>query len=375
MNLRKKHKGHLTSVGLVTALSLAFTACSADGTIDTGDDGGDSTFYEGQSVEIVVPYAPGGGTDITARFLAPILSETVAGNPDVQVVNNEGANTLLGSNEFAMREPDGMSWFVSGAATTFNYILDHPDAEYSYADWTPIIGSPQGNVVYVSPSTGIEEPAQLLESSEKLILPVQSVEGSDLVRIVALELLGVDFDVVSGYDGGSSSRVAFEQGEANINGDTVSTYLENVVPLVEAGDAIPMFSFGYPGENGEIVRDVAAPDIPHIGEVYEMIHGTPPEGEAWEAYKVLLNSYILQKILWIPDDAPAEAIEALQAAAAKVPEHPDYAADGADVLGGYDLVVGEELTSAVESVSNPDPDAVQWVYDFLETEHDITLGG
>lgn len=354
---------------LGAATMVVVTACGSN------DDaqGEETEFFAGQTVEIVVPYAPGGGTDITARFVAPLLSRHVPGSPRVQVVNEAGANTLIGSNAFARAEPDGLTWLMSGAAVTFNLILNHPDVAYSYSDWTPILGSPQGNVVYVSPSTGISEPSELLDSQEVLILPVQSVEGSDLVRIVSMSLLGLDFDVVSGYEGGSSSRVAFEQGEANINGDTMSTYLENVVPLVEAGVAIPMYSFGFPGPDGGVIRDPAVPDIPHVGEVYEMLHGSPPSGPEWDAYQVLLNSYILQKVLWIDNDAPPEAIDAALEGAELMLDDPEYEAGFETALGGYDIIVGDDLVTAVESIANPAPEALDWIYEFLRTEYDVDL--
>jgi hypothetical protein len=182
---------------------------------------------------------------------------------------------------------------------------------------------------------------------------------------MSLDLLGVDFQVVSGYDGGGAERVAFEQGEVNILGDSAPSYLEEVVPLVEAGEAVPVFSLGFPGEDGEVVRDPAVPDLPHVGEVYEMIHGEPPSGEMWDAYQLLVKSaYSIQKILWINGDAPAGAIEALQEAVAEVVEDPAYTDGVDDALGGYDVVIGEELETLLADITDPDQELVQWLQDY-----------
>lgn len=330
-------------------------------------------FYDGDQVTLTVPYDTGGGTDITARFLAPLLSEHTPGNPSVQVQNEPGANTLIGSNFFAAAEPDGSRLFMSGAATSFNHVLAHPDAEFSYADWEPLLISPQGNIVYVASGIGVEEPGDILNPTEDYVLPVQSVEGSDLVRIITMDLLGLDFEVVAGYEGGGPARVAFEQGEANINGDTTSTYFANVQPMVDNGDAIPMYSFGFIDGDGEVVRDPAAPDLPHVGEVYEELHGSPPEGEMWDAYRTLLATYVMQKILWIQEDAPQEAIDAWLEGVENVLDDPEYEAGVEDVLEGYELITGSEMEGIVTDIANPPEDVVNWVYDYLETEHDTDI--
>lgn len=392
--------GRGTTYGAVLlSLALVLSACGGGETESEADTGADSgvaaeepetdageteaegeaesesgdAFYAGKRITMTVPYGPGGGTDITARFVAPLLEANTPGNPSIQVVNQEGANTLIGSNAFAAAEPDGESLLMSGAATTFNYVLGNADVEYAYSDWTPILGSPQSNIVYVASGIGVEEPADLPNATEQYVLPAQSVEGSDLVRVITLDLLGLDFDVVSGYDGGGAARIAFEQGEANINGDTTSTYYANVEPLVEEGSAIPMYSFGYIDDSGEVVRDPAAPELPHIGEVYEEIHGNPPEGEMWDAYEVLLGSYVMQKILWIHNDAPPEAIEALKTGAAESLNDPDYEAKKGEVLKGYELVVGDALDAAVADVANPPQEVLDWTYNYLLENYDIDI--
>ena len=61
----------------------------------------------------------------------------------------------------------------------------------------------------------------------------------------------------------------FERGEAKIDYQTSSSYLSGVVPLVEAGTAVPMMSWGALDEDGNIVRDPTFPDMPTFKEVGE----------------------------------------------------------------------------------------------------------
>lgn len=63
--------------------------------------------YPTKPVRIIVPFSPGGGTDIVTRAMSPRLSE-VLGEP-VVVENRAGAGGLIGSSMVAKAAPDGYS--------------------------------------------------------------------------------------------------------------------------------------------------------------------------------------------------------------------------------------------------------------------------
>ncbi|HEY4542416.1 MAG TPA: tripartite tricarboxylate transporter substrate-binding protein, partial [Noviherbaspirillum sp.] len=56
-------------------------------------------------IEIVVGFAPGGGTDVTARTLATHLGKALGGT--VLVVNKPGASGAIGLATVARAQPDG----------------------------------------------------------------------------------------------------------------------------------------------------------------------------------------------------------------------------------------------------------------------------
>ncbi|MGI9500952.1 MAG: tricarboxylate transporter, partial [Geminicoccaceae bacterium] len=43
--------------------------------------------FEGETVEWIIPFSEGGGSDKWARFYAPLLSEALPGNPTIVVKN------------------------------------------------------------------------------------------------------------------------------------------------------------------------------------------------------------------------------------------------------------------------------------------------
>src|SRR5205807_2418726 len=68
--------------------------------------------WPGRAVRIIVPFAPGGATDITARLLANRLQE-VWGQP-VVVENKPGAGGNVGAGLVAKSDPDGYTIFIVG---------------------------------------------------------------------------------------------------------------------------------------------------------------------------------------------------------------------------------------------------------------------
>lgn len=79
--------------------------------------------YPTRPVRIVVPYSPGGGLDVTARIVAPKLSELLRQN--VIVDNRPGAGGTLGSEHVTKSPGDGYTLLLAGrgpiAAAPFTY--------------------------------------------------------------------------------------------------------------------------------------------------------------------------------------------------------------------------------------------------------------
>ena len=77
--------------------------------------------YPEQPVTIVVPYAPGGATDSSARIMAHSLSE-LTGKPFI-VENVPGAGTTIGFNKVAKAKPDGYTLLFGGLSA--NVLAPH----------------------------------------------------------------------------------------------------------------------------------------------------------------------------------------------------------------------------------------------------------
>jgi tripartite-type tricarboxylate transporter receptor subunit TctC len=98
-----------------------------------------------KSIEIVVPYPPGGATDKLARIVDKIFQEH---GWKSHVVNRAGANGVIGGNFAAKAKPDGYTVFMSGTGLLdANIVYKSPGIEYNEKSFTPIV--PVGNVSFV----------------------------------------------------------------------------------------------------------------------------------------------------------------------------------------------------------------------------------
>ena len=360
----------LRSAFLTAALALFTTSCGA--TVDlegrTAED-----FYDGVRLDVIVPFGPGGGTDTWARLIAPFLQRELGPGSSVQIINIAGATSVAGGNDFAMRRrPDGRTAFISGGSTFFAYLLGEPMVRFDFREMRAIVSSPAGGVVFIRPDMGIRSAAELRDVQERLIYGGISAAGNDLLPLLAFELLGLDILPILGYGSKGTTRIAFEQGETNIEYQTAPAYRSNVVPLVEQGLAVPLFSFGLLNEAGDVVRDPVVPDLPTVLEVYRSLNGRDPSGPAWEAYRAVLAAGIeMQKVLWLHGDAPEAAVEALRAAARKVIADPDFREEASRRMGDYPFHVGEEVERLFSLAVDIPPEAKEWLTELLRTRYGI----
>jgi len=92
--------------------------------------------FPSRPVKIVVPFAPGGNLDITARLIGESMSKTL-GQPFV-VENRAGAGGAVGQEVVARSAPDGYTLVAATTGTTIVSPLMIPSPPYSLGDFAPI---------------------------------------------------------------------------------------------------------------------------------------------------------------------------------------------------------------------------------------------
>lgn len=140
---------------------LAATAAGAVISIDVVS-AQPSPAWPSKPIRLIVPFAPGGNVDLTARLVAPAMQETL-GQP-VVVENRTGAGGMIGSELVAKAPPDGYL-LLTGSNSTFSVAPAlYPNAPYNpVRDFTPIVNlQTTPFVLVVRSGLGVQTVADLL---------------------------------------------------------------------------------------------------------------------------------------------------------------------------------------------------------------------
>ena len=125
--------------------------------------------YPSRAIKMVVPFAPGGGTDVLGRIIAQRLAEQW-GQP-VVVENEPGASGGIGTKAVAKAEPDGYTLLMAstGALMAASAALapeGHFDVNKFFAPITIVAAPPY--LLVVNPSVKANSVAELIKlASEK----------------------------------------------------------------------------------------------------------------------------------------------------------------------------------------------------------------
>ena len=107
--------------------------------------------YPTRAVRVIVPSSPGGGTDISARILAPQLTQFLG--QQVIVENRPGAGTMIGGEAVARAAPDGYTLLMGISTLAINPAMYKKVPYDAQKDFAPISQAVSlSNVLVVHPS-------------------------------------------------------------------------------------------------------------------------------------------------------------------------------------------------------------------------------
>lgn len=121
--------------------------------------------YPERIIKIVVPFAPGGGTDVVARTLAQEMARDLGAT--IIIENRPGAGTIIGTQAVAISEPDGYTLLMGTFANAVNPSLYAKLPYDAYKDFAPVaLVARSFSLVVVNSNSPIKSVADLIAAAK-----------------------------------------------------------------------------------------------------------------------------------------------------------------------------------------------------------------
>lgn len=206
--------------GLCLALGVAPAIGLAAGTAD----------YPSRPINVIVAYAPGGGSDLVVRLLVPFVEKELGGNAHMIVVNHPGAGGAIGFAELARATPDG---YTIGLINTPN-VLTIPIERKTTFHWTSydllgnIVDDPDNfSVSADSPIKNLRDLAAFAKSKPNEVSVGTTGVGSDdhLAMLLFQKAAHVKMTHVP-FKGASEVRTSLQGGQITVGAINIGEALQ-----------------------------------------------------------------------------------------------------------------------------------------------------
>lgn len=213
--------------------------------------------YPVRTIKIIVPFAPGGGSDVITRMLGERMSADL-GVP-VIVENKPGASSIIGTDLLARAAPDGYTVLMTNSAITSNpWLFKLPFDTLKLTPVTMIASAPQLLVAHPSApfKTFQELIAYAKANPNKATI---GTAGAGQLSHLAAELMQKSSNTqmtMVHYKGSGNSVADLIGGQIHMSFGTAPGF----IPHIKSGLVIPLAV-------SSAERSVALPNVPSVGEV------------------------------------------------------------------------------------------------------------
>lgn len=299
--------------------------------------------FRPDTIRMVIPSSPGGGTDSMARLTGRFLSKYLPGSPPVVFINDPGASGIKALNVFTRKtKPDGLTIFAGSSSNIDPTNLRNPAVLYKPKEIRMIGGFP-------APSGVLLVRKDALERFNNKSLPpatvgdVSGVRTSGQMSVWGPAYLGWNVRWVVGYKGSREVMLALERGEIDIHATFEREMIKRL--LATAKFFIPAQT-GVVDTTGKLVAGGHYPDIPVFSDLIYPKLRSPHEISAFKAWEVLVQG---GKWFALPPGTPDAIITIYRAAFEKVYADPEFRSSGTKYLGeDFRMATGAEMEAIAD---------------------------
>lgn len=316
----KKISKILTIVSSIVLVATSFTGCGVKNA---------SGNYPTKPIQVIVPFAPGGGSDIITRAIMKYIE--LPNNQNLVAINVEGASGYIGAQQAANSKNDGYTILAHNPMDLASYSLSKTATQELYKDMELICNVVNDfNVISTNKNTGwksIEDVIDYINANpnENIKWGVTGSKNSnfgDTLRVAQAYKIDKNVTIVP-YDGGAASKTALMGGHIKLEMNTAS----DIRSSVASGDAVPLLVIGSK-------RATLLPDVPCTAELGIDITTAKPRG------------------YYAPKGTDPEIIKILADSIKKVTENPEFVKTIEDLGLEVNYVEGKDIQPDIEVWAN-----------------------
>ncbi len=254
--------------------------------------------YPDRPITLIVPFPPGGGTDLSARLIAPYIEKYLGGGAKIVIMNKGGAGGDIGAAEIARSKPDGYTIGFMNVPNTMMKSHERPTS-WNVGSFLPIANLVFDPAVFaVLPNSKYKTMSDVAAEAKKrpgeLSISSAGAGSNTHLDLIAFEDAAKVKLLHVPYEGGGQSRTALLGGHVEI----VASALGDVQRFIEQGQIRALAI-------GSKTRFPLAPAIPTFTEQGFAVVGGSSRG------------------LVAPKGTPQEYIDAIAQATEKALKDPE----------------------------------------------------
>jgi tripartite-type tricarboxylate transporter receptor subunit TctC len=298
--------------------------------------------FQGKTVNVIVGFAAGGGTDAYGRLAAAMLPKYLPGAPTMVVRNIPGAEGITAMNYLVQQvEPDGFTVAVASSTTADPLNYRKPASQFDATTLGVIGGAGRGGEIMLI-SKGAEK-----RLTDKTVPPVAMGALSGVPRsgmqmtAWGIEYLGWNAKWVLGYRGTNELMLALERGEIDM---TSSANIFLVQKLLNSGKFTGVVQSGS-YRRGSIEPRPEFGDAPIFARLME---GKIADAAGREGFAYWSSIKSIDKWLALPAKTPPAMLELYRDAYAKLSADPEFIERGKKISDEFLPMTGTEVEGLVQ---------------------------
>lgn len=305
-----------------------------------------ASFYQGKTITIYVGFGPGGGYDMYGRLAADFLGAHIPGNPEVIVENMPGAGGRLAAQYLHSVAPqDGTALSVVVQSVAMDSATGTIPGGIDASQFNAVGRMTANYELGISwHDTGIATFEDTL-SNTVAFASTGAGSASAFVPKMLNDLEGAQYNIIPGYEGVASARLALESGEVDAMMAGLAGLQSSNPEWLEDGTINVLWQ----------LATEAHPEFPDA-----VVIGQLGETEDEKAmYRLVAGAADIGRSLITTPNVPQERLDALRAAFDAMIADPAFAQAAADRNLDLDPLSGAALQEVIESQMNVSEDAIE----------------